>query len=41
MNGEVLGAALPEVYRAVTLGLGHPLLTGPRGLADVDDHVFT
>ena len=40
MSGEVLGAALPEVYRTVALGLGHPLLAGPRGLADVDDHLL-
>ena len=38
MNCKVGGAALPEVYRTVALGLGHPLLTGSRGLADVDDH---
>ena len=40
MNCKVGGVALPEVYRTVALGLGHPLLVGPRGLTDVDDHLL-
>ena len=37
MNGKVAGVTLAEVYCAMALGLGLPLLASAPGLADVYD----